>query len=49
MVELKELYQWPNTTKFKAKYVSPLIKAQFVGMAFPDKRTSPKQKSQDLL
>ena len=44
MVELKELYRWANTTKFKAKYVSPLIEEQFVGMTLPDKPTSPKQK-----
>jgi ATP-dependent DNA helicase RecG len=44
MVELKELYRWSNTTKFKAKYVSPLIEEQFVGMTLPDKPTSPKQK-----
>ena len=44
MVELKKLYRWSNTTKFKAKYVSPLIEAQFVGMTIPDKPTSPKQR-----
>ena len=44
MNALKELYQWSNTTKFRAKYVSPLIKAQFVGMTFPDKPTSPNQR-----
>lgn len=44
MVELKELYRWTNTTKFKAKYVTPLIEEQFVGMTFPDKPTSPKQR-----
>ena len=44
MVELKELYRWSNTTKFKAKYVSPLIEAQIVGMTLPDKPTSPKQR-----
>lgn len=42
--ELKELYQWSNTTKFRAKYVSPLIGAQFVGMTLPNKPTSPKQR-----
>jgi ATP-dependent DNA helicase RecG len=42
MTELKELYQWSNTTKFRAKYVSPLIDAQFVGMVLPNKPTSPK-------
>jgi len=44
MVELKNLYRWSNTTKFKAKYVSPLIDAQIVGMTFPDKPTNPKQR-----
>lgn len=44
MVELKELYRWSNTTKFKAKYVGPLIEEQFVGMVMPDKPTSPKQR-----
>ena len=44
MTELKELYQWSNTTKFRAKYVSPLIEAQLVGMTLPNKPTSPKQR-----
>ena len=44
MTELKELYQWSNTTKFRTKYVSPLIEAQFVGMTLPNKPTSPKQR-----
>ena len=44
MSELKELYRWSNTTKFKAKYVSPLIEAQFVDMTLPNKPTSPNQK-----
>ena len=44
MTELKELYKWSNTTKFRAKYVSPLIETQFVGMTFPDKPTSPNQR-----
>lgn len=44
MIELKEMYQWSNTTKFKAKYVNPLIEAQFVGMTVPKKPTSPKQR-----
>ena len=44
MTELKELYRWSNTTKFKAKYVSPLIEAQIVCMTLPSKPTSPKQK-----
>ena len=30
MGELKELHGWSNTTKFKVKFVSPLIEARFV-------------------
>ena len=44
MSELKELYRWSNTTKFKAKYVRPLIEAQIVDMTLPNKPTSPNQK-----
>ena len=44
MSELKEWYRWSNTTKFKAKYVRPLIEAQFVDMTLPNKPTSPNQK-----
>ena len=44
MGELKDLYGWANTTKFKVKFVSPLIEEQFVSMTSPDKPTSPKQR-----
>ena len=44
MGELKDLYGWANTTKFKVKFVSPLIEERFVGMTFPNKPTSPKQR-----
>lgn len=44
MSELKELYGWTNSTKFKAKYITPLIDEKIVGMTFPDKPTSPNQK-----
>lgn len=44
MNELKDLYGWRNLSKFKAKYVTPLIEEQLVGMLLPDKPTSPKQK-----
>ena len=44
MTELKQLYRWSNTTKFKAKYVRPLIEALFVGMTLPNKPTSPNQR-----
>jgi len=38
------LYGWSNTSKFKAKYVTPLIEAQLVCMTHPDKPTSPNQR-----
>lgn len=41
---LKTLYGWSNTSKFKAKYVTPLIEAQLVCMTYPDKPTSPNQR-----
>lgn len=44
MVELKDLYQWTNTTKFKAKYVSPFIAEGFVAMTHPNSPKSPNQK-----
>lgn len=44
MTELKELYGWSNTTKFKAKYITPLIDAQIVAKTLPDKPTSPNQR-----
>lgn len=42
--DLKTLYGWSNSSKFKAKYVTPLIEAQLVCMTHPDKPTSPNQR-----
>ena len=36
------MYHGSNTTKFKAKDVSPLLETKFVGMTLPDKPPSPK-------
>ena len=44
MSELKNLYGWRNTTKFKEKYVNPLIAENLVDMTIPNKPTSPNQK-----
>ena len=41
---LKTLCGWSNTSKFKAKYVTPLIEAQLVCMTHPNKPTSPNQR-----
>lgn len=42
--ELKELYGWNNASKFKEKYINPLIAMGLAGMTVPDKPTSPNQK-----
>ena len=44
ILDLKTLYGWSNTSKFKTKYVTPLIEAQLVCMTHPDKPTSPNQR-----
>lgn len=41
---LKNMFGWANTTKFKAKYITPLLNAQLVRMTLPNKLTSPNQK-----
>ena len=44
MNELKLLYGWKNTTKFRKKFISPLIGENLVKMVIPNKPTSPDQK-----
>ena len=44
MRELKEIYGWKNTTKFKTKYVEPLLDNRLVRMTIPSKPTSSKQR-----
>ena len=42
--ELKELYGRSNASKFKDKYIKPLISENLVRMTIPDKPTSPDQR-----
>ena len=42
--DLKELYGWNNASKFKEKYINPLIAEGLVDMTVPNKPTSPNQK-----
>ena len=42
--DLKELYGWNNASKFKQKYINPLIAEGLVDMTVPNKPTSPNQK-----
>ena len=44
LTDLKELYGWKNSTKFKEKYINPLIAEKIAEMTIPDKPTSPNQK-----
>lgn len=42
--DLKELYGWKNSSKFKEKYINPLIAEGVADMTVPNKPTSPNQK-----
>ncbi len=42
--DLKELYGWKNASKFKEKYINPLIAEGVADMTVPNKPTSPNQK-----
>ena len=42
--DLKDLYGWKNASKFKEKYINPLIAEGLADMTVPDKPTSPNQK-----
>ncbi|MHA1796397.1 MAG: Fic family protein [Promethearchaeota archaeon] len=44
IVELMEIFGWKNRTKFKEKYIAPLIKQRWLKMTIPTKPNSPKQK-----
>jgi ATP-dependent DNA helicase RecG len=39
-----ELFKWQNRTKFRAKYIKPLIDAGWLAMTIPDKPQSSKQR-----
>jgi predicted HTH transcriptional regulator len=41
--ELMEELEWKNRTKFRAKYITPLLEEKILGMTNPDKPTSSKQ------
>ena len=42
--DLKELYGWNNASKFKEKYINPLIAEGLADLTVPNKPTSPNQK-----
>lgn len=42
--DLKELYGWKNASKFKRKYINPLMAEGLADMTVPNKPTSPNQK-----
>ncbi|CAN5665953.1 helix-turn-helix domain-containing protein [soil metagenome] len=41
--EFMELLEWKNRTKFKAKYITPLLELELLQMTVPDKPNSSKQ------
>lgn len=46
MPELMTLLNWSNRTKFREKYIKPLIEEQLVEMSHPDKPSSSIQQYQ---
>ncbi len=44
ITELMELFKWQNRTKFRAKYIKPLIDVGWLAMTIPDKPQSSKQR-----
>jgi hypothetical protein len=44
MAELMELFKWQNRTKFRTKYIKPLINVGWLTMTIPDKPRSSKQR-----
>ena len=41
---LREAMGWKDATKFKRKYLNPLIESGLVELSIPDKPTSPNQR-----
>jgi len=44
IIELMNSMQWKNRTKFRNKYITPLISQRILSMTIPDKPQSSKQK-----
>ena len=44
IAELMELFKWQNRTKFRTKYIKPLIDVGWLTMTIPDKPRSSKQR-----
>ena len=39
-----EKFQWKDRTKFRKKFINPLLNEKLIQMTIPDKPNSPKQK-----
>lgn len=44
MVEIMEVVGVTNRTKFRIKYIAPLVEEGLLAMSIPDKANSPQQK-----
>jgi len=42
--ELMDIFGWSNRTKFRNKFITPLIQEGYIQMILPEKPTSPNQK-----
>jgi predicted HTH transcriptional regulator len=41
---IMKIYNWSNRTKFKKKYINPMLEMNLIAMTLPDKPNSPNQK-----
>ena len=39
-----KIFKWQNRTKFRNKFINPLLEEKFIEMTIPDKPRSSKQK-----
>ncbi len=44
ITEIMETFKWKNRTKFRRKFIAPLLKEELIEMTIPGKPNSPNQK-----
>lgn len=44
ITNLMEIFNWKDRTKYKKKFIDPMLKTELIAMTFPDKPKSSKQK-----
>ena len=44
IIDIMKIFQWKDRTKFRKKFINPLLNEELIRMTIPDKPNSPKQK-----